>query len=878
MPSLKKNTIAQTFKFNCDRFLRFSLASKEERERLGLTGDIVDYRPGIALVIRAGSLWEIEKYEDLIAVSPTDSIAFLREDTEDEKLGKRRFKKIEDLFDRLRQPLPPSAIIEGEFIAPASISPGLKEAYVKHHLEPAPARPDILWIRKYPTGAPLIGGRKDSLEYELHVIDVKMAAEPSLRHFIEVTYYALALHEAIKKPGLSHRYAVSSRGLVWPGSHDVHEFRNLHRKHVAEGTPDPVMATLLETLISVPYEVYQVHVKQFFEDRLLRVLDQAPEDAAWHVSPKSQLCDFVAYCQRQAEDTDHLSRIAWLTHGQAKLLRENGITTTRELAQAIEHNSPGWRAALSTSHQLRAESAVLYARAEALQISRPVLAKDRVSALMPAWSDMNIYLTIHFDMGTGISFAFGAKRVYFQPGRAVGDPPKVDDATFIVDRVDELSTDSEKKRFLEFIEVVSRWLDEASRHNSTASKPDKVSAHIFFWDDLEIRQLGRMLRRHISDPAFAEQVALLLRFFPPDNMLPDPSIFKSQPMTVVKEVFRTLIGLPIALDYTLFEVANSFYPSLKADGTPYKYGVPYGFEYPMTDQIPSERAYELWHDRVLLKRSKDRFYTRGEIYKGIEDAVQARLEALNNVVKKLRDNHKDRLTLVKAPFSAAEPVQTRIPEKARQLVAFTQLNAVVDEIKNRHDRSLPIEEREARFISVRGIMTVADDRYADAITEIRTHQPRYATRRLIPLTFSPDSRDCRFKEGDFLLALSNETPALDLDVTWYHHLGISFEDAQEYLTNSGLGERTEQRLLRAKTSALLQMELVKFESFATPPFMVLAPADAAVFEFAQSMGLIDVARPMVLDPIYRDFKSDRIKQALVLIGGDPPKMMKRRKS
>jgi predicted RecB family nuclease len=106
-----------------------------------------------------------------------------------------------------------------------------------------------------------------------------------------------------------------------------------------------------------------------------------------------------------------------MTHGQAKLLREHGITTTRELAQAIEHNAPGWRLALNTSHQLRAESAVLYARAEALQASRPVLAKDRVSALMPAWSDMNIYLTVHFDMGTGISFAFGAKRVYFQPGR-----------------------------------------------------------------------------------------------------------------------------------------------------------------------------------------------------------------------------------------------------------------------------------------------------------------------------------------------------------------------------------------------------------------------------------------------------------------------------
>ena len=121
-----------------------------------------------------------------------------------------------------------------------------------------------------------------------------MAAEPSLRHFTEVTYYALALATAIQQEGLGGRYAVSAEGTIWPGSHDINAFRNLVQLYQAKGAADPVSEALSETLIRVPYEVYEVHVKQFFEDRLLRVLQTDMEDASWHVGPKCQLATTFA--------------------------------------------------------------------------------------------------------------------------------------------------------------------------------------------------------------------------------------------------------------------------------------------------------------------------------------------------------------------------------------------------------------------------------------------------------------------------------------------------------------------------------------------------------------------------------------------------------
>ncbi|MEG6503050.1 MULTISPECIES: hypothetical protein [unclassified Desulfovibrio] len=882
MAKLDKGTLALTFKFDCDRFLRFRLASDAERDSLGVSAETYK-RPGIELIKAAGRRWEADKYQDLINTSDDGKVVFLLEDKVDDLLGRKPFKKIQNLFDILRQQEPPQAVIEAEFTVPTNITPGLQKAYDDFGLDQVRVRPDILWIRPGGTGAPLIGNGTVP-EYEIHIIDVKMAAEPSLRHFTEVTYYALALATAIQQEGLGGRYAVSAEGTIWPGSHDINAFRNLVQLNQAKGAADPISEALSGTLIRVPYEVYKVHVKQFFEDRLLRVLQTDMEDASWHVGPKCQLCDYVRYCRDKASECDHLSRLAWLNQGQAELFRSNGITTTAELTEAVTTADDRWQSVIDSSHQLRADGPALATRARSLTEGAPLPVDGRRSAMIPAWTDQSIFITIHFDPGSGISFALGAARLYFPHGRKPGDPPVTDEKIFIVDRVDAMNPETERERLKEFATVVSEWLDEVSTVNTGLPARDRLSSHIFFWDMLEVRQLKRMFERHMQNPDVIELIEVLTRFFPPDSLLPDPDAFKSQPGTIVKEVLRMLVGLPVAHDYSLFEAANSFFPNVREDGTPYKFDLPFGFATPMSDQIPFERAYELWQDKIFVRHfnklysdpSKWRRYTRDELYDGIKRATKVHLQALQHIVRRLRENYKDRLVLKKSGFSAARSSQASVPEAARSLIAFEKLNVACQEMENRNTRSLPVDEREARFFSIRGLTLKPQAEADPIIDEIKLANPQYQHEALYVFDFSPTSRDSRIKEGEFTVALSNENEYVDLDEPWRRRIGLGFQDAEELLGEHGLTERW---MTNKSIGALLQVAVIRLEAMQDNPYVVLKPGHQGLFQFAVAQGLVALDSPLVLDPMYRDFSSDRIEKALRSVGGKaaPSKRARKRR-
>jgi hypothetical protein len=871
MAKLDKGTLALTFKFDCDRFLRFRLATQADRDTIGVSAETYK-RPGIELIKAAGRRWEADKYQDLIDTSADGKIVYLLEDNVDNLLGRKPFKKVENLFDILRQQEPPQAIIEAEFTVPTNITSGLQKAYDDYGLDQVRVRPDILWIRPGGTGAPLIGNG-DTPEYEIHIIDVKMAAEPSLRHFTEVTYYALALATVIEQEGLSDRYAVSAEGTIWPGNHDVNAFRNLVNLHEARGASEPASEALNETLIRVPYEVYEVHVKQFFEDRLLRVLQTDIADASWHVSPKCQLCDYVRYCTEKATGCDHLSRIAWLNQGQADLLRTNGINTTAELTEAISTADARWQSVIESSHQLRADGPALATRARSLSDNAPLSIEGRRSAMIHAWTDQSIFITIHFDPGSGISFALGASRMYFPHNRKKGDPPVTEEKIFIVDRVDAMNPETERERLKEFATVVSEWLLEVSEVNSNLPARDRLSSHIFFWDSLEVRQLKRMFERHMQHPDVIELIEVLTRFFPPDTLLPDPDAFKSQPGTILKEVLRMLVGLPVAHDYSLFEAANSFYPNLREDGTPYRFDLPFGFITPMSDQIPFERAYELWQDKIFVRHfnklhpndpSKWRTYTRDELYEGIKHATKVHLKALQHIVRRLRENYKDQLIPRKGGFSAGRSSQARVPEAARSLIAFEKLNVACQEMENRNTRSLPVDEREARFFSIRGLTLMPKVEADLIIDEIKFSNQKYQNDTLYAFNFAPTSRDSRIKEGEFTVALSNESEHVDLDEPWRRRLGLNFQDAESLLADHDLNDRW---MINKSVGSLLQVEVIRLEAMQDTPYMVLKPSHQGLFEFAIAQGIMDISTSLVLDPMYRDFSSDRIEKALRAVGG-----------
>lgn len=125
------------------------------------------------------------------------------------------------------------------------------------------------------------------------------------------------------------------------------------------------------------------------------------------------------------------------------------------------------------------------------------------------------------------------------------------------------------------------------------------------------------------------------------------------------------------------------------------------------------------------------------------------------------------------------------------------------------------------------------------------------------------------------MALSNEDSDIELDVPWRIHLGLSsFDEAKDLLDGYGLDEEW---MVNASLGKVLQVEMVRLVATHEPPFLVLRPSNSGLFRLAQDEGILDMDQPMVLDPLYQDFSSRRIEQALRAIGGNPPPMQRRRR-
>ncbi|MDK8754243.1 hypothetical protein [Acinetobacter radioresistens] len=873
MPKLDKGTLAHTFKFDCDRFLRFRLATDQEKEYLKIRSLQDSRRPGIQLIREAGREWEASKYDDLLATYGEKNIIHNKNEIKD-SLGIDKFNPIINLFDILRADEPPKCIIEAEFDVPITITDNLRKAYENFNLSKVKARPDILWIKPRNCNTPLIDNYNRNPKYEIHIIDVKMAAEPSLKHFTEVTYYALALSKALELEGLTEKYGVAAEGKIWPGNHDKNEFRNLVKQYSNSPEIDPVDKALNQTLVSVPYEVYESHVRHFFEHKLLSILSVGIHEASWHVNNKCQLCDYVDFCEKEAKEIDHLSRLAWLNQGQAEILRANKISTIKDLIDTFTKDNEKWKNITQNSHQLRADTPAIIARAKALKENRPILIEGRKSALMPAWSNQAIYITVHFDPGSGITFALGATRIYFKGNREKNSAPIREEKIFIVDRVNTMNPETEKARLKEFAETITYWMMEVSSFNKVCNKNEKETSHFYFWNTLEVRQLKRMFERHLHDEKISACIENLVRFFPPDNQLPDADAFKSQPGSIVKEAIRTLVGIPVAHDYSLFDVANNFFPNMMAEQKAFNYNLPFGFSTPMSDQIPFERAYELWQDNIFLKhfdpenpydQTNWRTYSRDEIYEGIKKATKTHLKALEHIVHKLQINYRDQLKLNKKDFSVAAAAKIRVPEVARKLITFEKLNVASQEIENRNIHSLPVEEREARFISIRGLQSISNEKLSIILDNLYQEKPELKKDILYLFNFSKNSCEAKIKEGDFLLALTNEDSEFDLNEKWYHCLNINFEEGKRLL--SFLGLENEKWVLSAKLEKLVQVTVVKLNTFDPNPYIILKPNNQILFNFALSKGLINFSQPLILDPIFRDFTSSKILKNFRLIGG-----------
>jgi predicted RecB family nuclease len=147
----------------------------------------------------------------------------------------------------------------------------------------------------------------------LRVIDIKASDELRARHVIQTALYALILRDVLAEAGLDLQVDLQQAG-IW-----------LHR------TPAPHLFNLGPGIRIV---------ERFLREQLPRILSQPAEEVPWHLMFRCEWCDFYHHCRNEAEQTDSVSLLPYLSVGGRRYLREAPGAATR---------STPWRSSVSFS-------------------------------------------------------------------------------------------------------------------------------------------------------------------------------------------------------------------------------------------------------------------------------------------------------------------------------------------------------------------------------------------------------------------------------------------------------------------------------------------------------------------------------------------------
>ena len=276
------------------------------------------------------------------------------------------------------------------------------------------------------------------------------------------------------------------------------------------------------------------------------------------------------------------------------------------------------------------------------------------------------------------------------------------------------------------------------------------------------------------------------------------------------------------------------------------------FSTPLSDQIPSERAHEIWA-KVTAPRHWQQQMT---IY---AETVRKRLRALETVTKRLEADLRPQLSHT-APFIRLGPPmrQPRVSTDGQLWYAFARLNAALEELDVHQARAMPPHERSARFRSARllGRLTGAAEQAALGQLSLALRPGR----RVYQL--NTDSQDVKAKVGDFAFALTPENIGgfLDRSVAAVVRGTLLQRQLQDQLGN---------RYWNARMEDLLGVTIVALDRNRGLLGVDADPRLPTILDTLEAAGVVDLSRDVILDPVYRDFFTRKLLATLQAIGNPP---------
>lgn len=864
MPYLSKRTISTFLRSGCLRRLKLDLSPdnktfQQERDAQFMPPRNVG-RPGLSALADAGNEWEIAKLNDLVQ---TFGIAGMLGRHERQPAGNFFFKDV-SLMQVITNALPGTFLVQAEYDVGKTFENALNIGHYRSAfgLVYAALRPDLIQVlhpgssleEVQPDGSVVRVQPEDS-RIPLRIIDIKLTAEASVPYFAEVTYYAMTLAGWLRDNNLTDFFVVPT-AAVWPGSHEASNLVRLQAERRQAGEQRPTNPELLieleKDLENVAFNVFSARLRRFLRSELSEVLSKPWTALEWHVDSRCVGCDYLGYpwpgnttsdpqhCWPSAEAQGHLSRVAFVPRGAAGALVENNIPNVSALA-GTSSTSPAY----DTHQVLRATRTVVAGRAQSLTTQQAFLPPNSgTSAVMPKWADLRIYLTADFDIGSGITVAFGLKAYYWvHHNRIKQGQEQTGSWGPRVFPIDQRSLSVEKRELLNFLVEIHQIICDVS---NAAQKP---TLQVYLWDTVTYEHLVRVIGRHLPDIIENNQLRYLAWLFPPETVAPNPDFSdRKSPLTIVRDVVRAVVAAPVPHYYSLLSLARVYHSS-RTQPPWNQFQVNGLFEDPLSDQIPSERAHEIWSRANGNRPWNDQLYQLGR-------TVKTRLSALESVAQRLGEDLDLQLgqTAPKIADLGPPSLPANMSNDGRLWYVFAKLNSALSELEIQQTRAMPPHEREARFRSAH--LTKRLDPVNAATHLQRLNLQPTAGRWVYEL--GPGSREVRARDGDinFALAPMNYAGFLDqkLATVTNHATWLPIPNQSSIYS---LMERVTAVSVTAvdRDNGILVVDVNQYWLET-----ILA---------AERAGLLSFEQDVMLDPVHKDFLVERLMKTLKAIGNPP---------
>jgi len=863
MPHLTKRAISSFLRSECPRRLKLDLSPETatyqaERNAQNMPPRAVG-RPGLQALASAGDEWEQAKINDLVQ---TFGIAAILGNHVPVPTGGVKFNAA-PLAHVIQRAAPGTFLVQTEYTVGASFEGALGISAYRgtFNLDYGHLRPDLIQVL-----AP--GAAKDEVRADgsvvsvpagdtripLRIIDIKLTAEPSVPYLAEVTYYAMTLAGWLAD-NQQTGFLVVPEAAVWPGSHDASALVRLNAAKQAAAqvpTTTELLDALSEDLEVVPFGVFAPRLRRFFQSELQTILASTWTNLEWHVDNRCIGCEYLGYpwpgstapsdprhCWPTAMTQDHLSRVAFVSRGARGALIDNNITNVAALAGTAA-TSPAY----DTHHVLRATRTVVAGRAQSLGTSQSfVPPQTGTSAVMPKWTDLRVYITADFDIGSGISVAFGLKGFFWvRPDRVKSGQQQTQSWVSRVFPIDQRSLQVEQRELLHLLEAIYKMLQHAT---NAAQNP---TLQVYLWDSVTYEHLVRVIGRHLPAIIGNNQLKHLAWLFPPETVVANPEVSdRKSPLTVVRDVVRAIVAAPVPHYYSLLNVAREYH-SARTQPQYNQFQVPGLFEDPLSDQIPSERAHEIWSRATGTRPWNVQLQQ-------LDRTVKTRLSALESVTQRLEEDLRQQLGQTAPRIADLGPpsLPARMSYDGRLWFVFAKLNSALTELEVQQARAMPPHEREARYRSAH-----LPSRLSPAVAG--AHLTRLgltaSTNRWV-YELAPGSREVRAREGDinFALAPTNLPGFLDRTLA--------------QATNNAMLPLPGQSTTYSRMERVAAVNVAAVDRDNGIIVVDVDPRWAPTLTAAENAGVLSFAQDVMLDPVHLDFLLDRLEATLNAIGSPP---------